>query len=140
MVLPFSGLFKRFLPQLLHMIVLPIFFFCFTLIYKPFDTVEYLGNEWFAVHLTIVACIIFLCVVLSRLLFYYLPLRLNLAIYMFWCMMEVILCSLFVALYLWLVLHRNSPYFEVVASSFEYIFLTSVISYVILTLSFRVYE
>ena len=140
MELPYSGLFKRFLPQLLHMIVLPMFFFCFILIYKPFDTVEYFGNEWFAVHLTIVTCIIFLCVILSRLLFYYLPIRLNLAIYMFWCLMEVILCSLFVALYLWLALHRDLPYFEVVASSFEYIFLTSVISYVILTLSLRLYE
>ena len=139
-MLPFSALFRRFLPQLLHIIVLPIFFFCFVLIYKPFDTVEYLGNDWFAVHLTIITCIILLCVTLSRLLFYYLPIRLNLAIYIFWCLLEVILCSLFVALYLWLALHRTSPYFEVVASSFEYIFLTSVISYVILTLSLRIYE
>lgn len=140
MILPFSSLFRRFVPQLLHIIVLPIFFFCFMLIYKPLDVVLYFGNEWFAVHLTIISCIILLCVTLSRLLFYYLPIRLNVAIYIFWCLMEVILSSLFVALYLWLALHRISPYFEVVASSFNYIFLTSVIPYTILALSLRVFE
>lgn len=45
MILPFSGLFRRFIPQLLHIIVLPLFFFCFMLIYKPLDIVEYFGNE-----------------------------------------------------------------------------------------------
>ena len=140
MILPFAGLFRRFVPQLLHIIVLPIFFFIFILIYKPLDTVEYLGNDWFAVHLTIISCIILLCVAVCRLLFYYLPIRLNLAIYIFWCLLEIIFYSLFVALYLWLALHRSSPYFEVVASSFEYIFLTSVIPYSVLTLSLRLYE
>ena len=140
MILPFSGLFRRFIPQLLHIIVLPLFFFCFMLIYKPLDIVEYFGNEWFAVHLTIVSCIILLCIIITRLLFYYLPIRLNIATYIFWCLMEVICFSLFVALYLWLALHRTSPYFEVVATSFKYIFLTSVIPYSILALSLRVNE
>ena len=139
-MIPFSALLKRFMPQLLHIIVLPIFFFCFILIYKPFSTVEYLGNEWFAVHLTIVACIILLCITITRLLFYYLPIRLNLAIYISWCLLEMIISSLFVALYLWLALHRSSPYFEVVAESFEYMVFTSVIPYIILTLSLRIYE
>ena len=140
MTLPYTGLFRRFMPQLLHIIVLPIFFFCFMLIYKPLDIVSYFGNEWFAVHLTIISCIILLCAVVSRLLFYYLPIRLNLAIYISWCLAEVIMASLFVALYLWLALHRDSAYFEVVASSFNYIFLTSLIPYIILALSIRVYE
>ena len=48
-----SKIFGRFVPQVLHMIVLPIFFFIFMLIYRPFGVSEYLGNEWFAVHLTI---------------------------------------------------------------------------------------
>lgn len=140
MILPFTGLFRRFVPQLLHIIVLPVFFFCFVLIYKPLDVVEYFGNEWFAVHLTIITCIILLCVIVSRLFFYYLPIRLNLAMYIFWCLIEVVFFSFFVALYLWLALHRVSPYFEVVASAFKYIFLTSVIPYTMLALSLRVYE
>ncbi|MBQ7811645.1 MAG: LytTR family transcriptional regulator [Bacteroidales bacterium] len=139
-MLPFTGLFRRFIPQLLHMIVLPIFFFVFILIYHPFDTVEFMGKDWFAVHLTIISCIILLCIILMRLLFYFLPLRLNLAIYIFWCLLEVIFTSLFVALYLWLAVHRELPYFEVVASSFEYLFFSLVIPYTILALSIRLYE
>lgn len=140
MILPFSSLFRRFVPQVLHIIALPLFFFIFNLVYRPFDTYIYAGGEWFAVHLTIISCVILLCVIVSRLLFYFLPLRLNLAIYIFWCLMEVIFCSLFVALYLWLALHRSTPYFEVVSTSFKYIFFTSVFSYSILTLSLRIYE
>ena len=139
-MLPFTGLFRRFMPQLLHMIVLPIFFFVFMLIYHPFDSVSYMGGDWFAVHLTIVSCIILLSVIIARLLFYFLPIRLNLAIYIFWDLVEIIFMSLFVASYLWLALHRTEPYFEVVATSFEYLFLTLIFPYSILALSIRVYE
>lgn len=139
-MLPFTGLFRRFIPQLLHMIVLPLFFFIFILIYRPFDTYTYLGSEWFAVHLTIVSCIILMCVSISRLLFYFLPIKLNLAIYISWCVMEIIFASLFVGLYLWLTLHKDMAYFEVVSSSFEYIFLTLTIPFAILALSLRTYE
>lgn len=139
-MLPFTGLFRKFIPQLLHMIVLPIFFFLFFLIYRPFDTSAFLGNEWFAVHLTIMSCIILLCIIIMRLLFYFLPIRLNLAIYIFWCLSEVIFMSLFVALYVWLAIHRDLPYFEVVATSFEYLIMSLVIPYCILALSLRIYE
>jgi len=139
-MLPFTGLFRKFIPQLLHMIVLPLFFFMFVLIYRPFDTVEYLGNDWFAVHLTIISCILLLAVIIARLLFYFLPIRLNLAIYIFWCLAEIIFCSLFAGLYLWLALHRDAAYFEAVAASFEYLSLILVIPYSILALSMRVYE
>lgn len=139
-MLPYTGFFRRFIPQLLHMIVLPLFFFIFVLIYRPFDMEEYFGNGWFAVHLTIVSCIILLAVIIMRLLFYFLPIRLNLAIYILWCFSEIIFSTLFVALYLWLALHRDTAYFEVVAASFEYLTLTLVFPYSLLALSLRVYE
>lgn len=139
-MLPFTGLFRKFIPQLLHMIVLPIFFFLFLLIYRPFDASSFLGNEWFAVHLTIMSCIILLCIILMRLLFYFLPIRLNLAIYILWCLSEVIFMSLFIALYMWLAIHRELPYFEVVATSFEYLIMSLVFPYSILALSLRIYE
>lgn len=139
-MLPFTGLFRKFNPQLLHVIVLPLFFFIFLLIYHPFDVDSYLGSEWFAVHITMISCVILLCTIISRLLFYFLPLRPNLAIYIFWCLIEVLFSSLFVALYLWLAVHREADYFQVVSTSIEYLFFTLIIPYVILTLSLRVYE
>ena len=132
--------YRRFIPQLLHMIVLPIFFFTFMMIYKPFDSVNFLGHEWFGVHLTIISCIILLSVILIRLLYYFLPLSLSYSLYILWCMTEVIFTSFFAALYLWLVLDKPMQYFEVLAVSLQYISLSLVIPYIILALSLRIYE
>lgn len=135
-----SRIFRRFIPQLLHMIVLPVFFFAFLLIYRPNNSVAFLGEEWFGVHLTICSCILLLSIVILRLLYYYLPMKINYSLYIFWCLAEIIFTSFFVALYLWLLLHRSTPYFEVFATSFQYLSLTLVFPYVILALSCRLHE
>lgn len=132
--------FRRFVPQLLHMITLPVFFFIFMLVYQPMDITDVLGKEWFAVHLTIVSCIIFLSSIVVRLLYYFIPLKLNYTLYTFWCLAEVIFTSFFVALYLWLALHRELPYFVVVQTSFRLLFFAMVFPYAILGLSIRIYS
>ena len=133
-------LFRRFIPQLLHILVLPLFFFAFVLIYRPFSMHHMVGTEFFAVHVTIISCIIFASAVVMRLLYYYLPLRLNYTLYIFWCLAEIVFMSFFVALYIWLVLDKPMPYFDMMKNSFQYIFLTLVIPYSILALSVRVYD
>ena len=135
-----SKIFRRFVPQLLHMIVLPVFFFAFMLIYRPLNSVEFMGNEWFGVHLTISSCIILLSAIILRLLYYYLPMKMNYSLYISWCLGEIIFMSFFVALYIWLVRHKPMPYFEAFASSFQYVSLTLVIPYIILALSLRLYD
>lgn len=135
-----SKIFRRFVPQLLHMIVLPIFFFAFMLIYRPLNSVEFMGGEWFGVHLTISSCIILLSAIIVRLLYYYLPMRINYSLYILWCLGETIFMAFFVALYIWLVRHKPMPYFEAFTASFQYISLTLAIPYVILGLSLRLYE
>ena len=72
-----SRIYRKFIPQLLHMLILPLFFFTFMLIYRPFDAQELIGSEWYGVHLTIVSCIILVCTVLTRLLYYFLPMKIN---------------------------------------------------------------
>ena len=62
-----SKIFRRFIPQFLHMIVLSIFFFAFMLIYRPANCVEFMGGEWFGVHLTICSCIVFLSAIITLL-------------------------------------------------------------------------
>lgn len=133
-------IYRRFIPQLLHMIVLPVFFFTFMMIYQPFDSVAFLGHEWYGVHLTIISCITLLSVILMRLLYYFLPLSLSYSLYISWCLTEIIFISFFAALYLWLVLDRPMQYFEVLAVSLQYILLSLVIPYLILALSLRIYE
>ncbi len=135
-----STVFRRFVPQLLHMILLPAFFFAFMLIYHPFNSVEFLGGEWFGVHLTISACIILLCMIIMRLLYYYLPLRLNYSLYISWCFSEVIFSSFLVALYIYLVRLKPMPYFETFAISFQYLSTSLIFPYVMLALSMRLHE
>ena len=121
-----ARVFRRFIPQLLHMVVLPIFFFSFMLIYRPFDVMDFFGHEWFGVHITIISCIILVSVIVTRLLYYFLPLKLSYTLYSFWCLAEIIFTSFFAALYIWLVFKKPMPYF--------------VIPYVILALSMRIHE
>ena len=137
---PVPRLYRRFMPQLLHMLVLPVFFFAFILIYRPFSMHQMVGSELFGVHVTIISCIIFASAVILRLLYYYLPLRLNYTLYIFWCLAEIIFMTFFVALYLWLVLDKPMQYFDMMKNSFQYIFLTLVIPYSLLALSVRVYD
>ena len=132
--------FRRFVPQLLHVIVLPVFFFVFMLIYRPLEVWDFFGGEWFGVHITIVSCIILLCIGVSRMLYYFLPLSLNYTLYIFWCLAEVVFASFFSALYIYLVLHRPMPYFDVLFHLFQLIFLSLVFPYTILALSLRISE
>lgn len=135
-----ASVFRRFVPQLLHMIVLPVFFFTFMLILRPEGIVDFLGGEWFGVHLTIMSCIILLSVVVTRVIYYFVPMNLNYTLYSFWCLAEIIFMSFFTALYLWLVLDKRMFYFEYVGTSFQYLFLSLIFAYVIMALSLRIYE
>lgn len=135
-----SPVFRRFIPQLLHIIVMPLFFFTFMLIYRPLGIESYLGQEWFGVHLTIISCIVLLSVVILRLVYYYIPMKINYTLYICWCLSEVIFMSFFAALYLWLVQGKSEPYFEFLTASFKYISLSLLPAYVILALSLRLYE
>ena len=135
-----ASVFRRFVPQLLHMIVLPIFFFAFMLLYRPFGIVDYLGSEWFGVHLTIISCIVMLCIAVARSAYYFIPMNINYTIYIFWCLGEMIFTSFFVALYIWLVLGKDMPYFEYLATSFQYISMSLVFPYLILALAVRTHD
>lgn len=135
-----ASIFRKFVPQLLHMIVLPLFFFSFMLIYRPMGIEDYLGIEWFGVHLTIISCIVMFCAVASRIAYYFIPMRINYTLYVLWCAGEIIFTSFFVALYVWLVMKKSMPYYEFVISSFQYLFISQVFAYVILALSMRIYE
>ena len=134
-----ASVFRRFVPQLLHVIVLPIFFFTFMLIYRPLGIEGLLGKEWFGVHLTIISCIVMLSAATARSVYYFIPMRINYALYVFWCLGETIFISFFVALYIWLVMGKALPYFEYLAFSFKYISMSLIYPYAILGLSIRAY-
>ena len=133
-------LFRRFLPQLIHMLVLPLFFFLFIIIYRPFDLTAFFGSVWFGVNVAILTGIIFLCLVATRLLYYYLPLRLNYTLYVLWCFGEVFFTSIFCAIYLWMNQNNPSAYLDYFTRSFEFLLFSLAIPYAILALSIRIYD
>lgn len=133
-------LFRRFMPQLIHMFVLPIFFFFFILLYHPFDLQKTLDPEWFGVHVTVLSCIIFACIVITRLLYYFLPLRLNYSLYSLWCFGEITFASIFCTLYLWMKPDNAKSYFDLLSSTFETLLFTQVFPYVILALAMRIHD
>lgn len=133
-------IYRRFVPQLLHVIVLPVFFFTFMIIYRPFNVMDFVGREWFGVHVALMTSIIMVSVLIMRLIYYFVPMKLNYTLYVFWEVAESIFTSFFVALYLWLVLGKPMPYFEVLIIAIQYVFLILMIPYATLALSMRIVE
>ncbi|MGM9763476.1 MAG: LytTR family DNA-binding domain-containing protein [Candidatus Cryptobacteroides sp.] len=133
-------IFKRFAPQFLHMILVPLFFFAFCLIYKPLGVESLLGMEWFGVRLSLVVSIMLLCMVVTRVLYYYIPSGLNYSLYILWCFGEIVLMTFFVAFYLWMAKDKTDVYFDTVIAVFRVLFLSLAFPYLILGLSMAVYE
>lgn len=134
------SVFRRFIPQLLHMVVLPVFFFAFLLIYRPAEVQELLGTSYFGVHITLFSCIILLSTIIVRLLYYFLPMKITYTLYGFWCLAEIIFMSFFIALYVWLALRRGTPYYQNLTLSFQIVSLTLIFPYVILALALRIHD
>ena len=84
-----SHIFRKMMPQVLHILVLPLFFFAFMLLYRPFHADQLLGNDMYGVHVTIISCIVLLCVAICRLLYYFIPMYLNYSLYVTWCFGEM---------------------------------------------------
>lgn len=135
-----SHIFRKMMPQVLHILVLPLFFFAFMLLYRPFHADQLLGNDMYGVHVTIISCIVLLCVAICRLLYYFIPMYLNYSLYVTWCFGEMTITTFFVALYIWLALGRFLPYYQFLAPSLQMVVLTLVIPYSILGVSMRLYE
>ena len=89
--------------------------------------------------MTMLSCIILLCEIAVRSIYYFLALKLNYILYILWCFAEIIFTSFFLALYIWLVLHDEMQYFEVVGTSFKFLAFVMVIPYTILALSLRLF-
>lgn len=133
-------LFRRFMPQLIHMLVLPLFFFAFILTYRPFGLVGFFGSSWFGVHVTVLSCIILVCLIFTRLLYYYLPLKLNFTLYIVWCFGEMSFISVFSSLYLWMMQNSPGSFFDLMPRSFEFVLFTLAIPYAILALSLQIHD
>lgn len=134
------NVYRSFVAQLMHMVILPVFYIIFLMLYRPLQIESFLTAEWIGVHITIISCIILVSVIITRLLFYYLPMKINYSVYALWCFGEMIFMSFFVALYVWLIFNKHSLYYSVFMDCLKYVSLTLVFPYVILSMALKLYS
>lgn len=131
------AVYRTFAAQLLFALVLPLFFFVFVLIYRPFGMEQelLLGNLSFGVNLTLMSCILFGVVALMRLFLYLLRRRIGRLSLIVWSLGEITVAALFVGLYAYLMEHRAEPYFLVVAQAYGWLFPVLIFPYALLMLA-----
>ncbi len=129
--------FRKLTTQAIYVVAVPLSFFAFLLIYRPFDIDEQLqfGRFSFGVHLTLLACILMGSTLLMRTLFFVVRSRIDRLTYYFWCLLEITVAALFAALYVWLMEGREAPYFVVVARVYGWMFPVLIFPYVIVALA-----
>lgn len=128
--------------QFLHIAVCPAFFLGFVLIYMPFGLGEELdmGRGLFTLNLLITTCIILGLTAGLRVAFHFMGRvgRFTWAHYVCWCLGEVFIFCLFVALYITLMLHGATPYFSVLARVVCILYGILIFPYLILSLALNI--
>ena len=126
-----------------HLLVVPLFAFVFVALYKPFGIVgllEMASASW-TFNITILLCIVLGSVALMRLVLCLVREKINLNgfFYTLWCVGEVVVSSLFVALYVTLMLGGESGFFDVVGAVWGRLLGVCVFPYALLYLGFALY-
>lgn len=131
-----ARLFYTFRSQLIHFVGIPVFAFIFVSVYDPLGIRALLdmGSGLTDFNMTIVTIICFGCLAITRMLMYFLKdkLKLSYPLYISWCVLEIVLCSMFTALFLCLMGHKQTPYFGVLGKTLLDIALIYVFPYLII--------
>lgn len=146
----FKIVFRPFSTQVLHIVILPIFFYAFNLAYHPFRVDQFLtmGRLNYVFHLTMLACILLVCVAISRVSLHFIKdltsehgtYEFSLSTYIAWCFLEALFASLFMGLYIWLFKKSGPVYFNMVLKSLQLLAFSCVYPYVILELALTSYS
>lgn len=130
---------SKFAYHLLYVVLIPVFFLTFCLIYNPFDIKGFydnvLGNNY-AFHLVMLSCIMLGTITITRLVLSAM-LRHNAFVwwqYSVWCLGEILLTSMFEALYSTLFLGDELPYFMAVSYCLQFVGTVVMYPYIILIL------
>ena len=128
---------KGYAKQVKYAVLLPAFFFAFIFIYHPFHFEEWydVGGKPWQFHLLMLTCIMVGVLALTRLVFSFLYKYVPFKWwhYVIWCFGEVLVCSLFFALYTALFYLKSDAmsYFTALPYCFEVVLMTLVIPYLI---------
>lgn len=127
----------------LHALVVPLFSFVFTILYKPFDipTVLEMESGSYTFNITILLCIVLGSMMLTRGALYLMRERLPAGdfYYALWCLGETVVAALFASLYITLMLNGTRGYFEIVGVTVGQLFGIAIYPYAILYLGLKLY-
>ena len=126
--------------NILFFTVVPMFFFLFTLAYRPFDIDNFLGEtqQLYTLNLLLATLIILAVMALSRMLLFILRrvIDLNWSLYILWCTGEVVVSGLFMSIPMGLLWSGTRPYFSVM--SLCVLYLAAILVYPLALLSMGV--
>ena len=134
----------QFPPNLIYVFALPAFFLLSVLLYEPSHLVDLMhtgdgaARTLYYFNISIVTAIIFVVMILSRLLLFLLRKHMDMTLGWFalWCVMETVLISGFVALYLALMDKGDDSFFVFLGRSLSSLGSLFIYPYIILTLAF----
>lgn len=126
-------------PNLVYVVLLPVFFMTFCLVYNPFDIQGFYagtGGKSFAFHLVMLSCIQFGVLALTRLVFFFLNREASMPWwrYVAWCFFEICMISAFMALYTTLFFGERLPFFPAFSRCFKFSLSILVYPYLALIL------
>lgn len=117
-----------------YVIFLPLFFLGFTLLYNPIGIKEFcnFGGFGYGFHLLMFTSIIAGTTLITRALLIPLGSKLSRRGHEAWCVMEVTVCTAFIALYVAIFKSQLADYFEIFANCAKYTYLTLIYPYILL--------
>lgn len=133
-----SSIYTSARSQLAYILLVPSFFLVFITLYQPHSITEFIAmnGERLTFNVTLLACIILGVMLCSRtmLCLTQRQRKMSRGSWVLWQVSEVVVASLFMALYMALMYHGEYPYFNVVGRCFYALAATDIYLYVILAL------
>ena len=135
--------FYRMPSNVMHFVIAPLFLFVYVLTVDPFHVSEFLsyGGSSYTLNLTFITLIAIAVLSLTRMLMFILRrvMPMTWAVYIMWCVGEMVFVSLFQSLYMALVLHGDMPFFNVLTHCFWYLAMRMGYPYVVLALFLHIH-
>lgn len=139
----FPVVFRRFGPQAWYILMAPLFFLLFVILYRPSSVVSFLseGGSPFDYKLSICVIILIGSQFSLRMLFYSLKqMHMRWGYYIIWCVGEMLVASFLMSLYLYLSAAARFPYLHYLSASLGMVFEVLPYAYAVITLSLAYYS
>ena len=138
-----SRKFYKMSANILYFTLVPLFYFLFTLAYEPFEITDYLGvgKGYFTENLIFTSIILLGVMVVSRMLLFILRhvIDMNWALYISWCVGEVVVTGLFWSILLGIEWGSAIPYLTVMSTGVLYLAAITVFPYAIITMAIQLH-